>query len=50
LRYQHAVADRDVAIAKALSGLAAKSRAAIPAGYSRDEDEDLSKRRAMSYG
>ena len=40
LRYQHAVADRDVAIAKALSGLAEASRAANPAGYSRDEGDD----------
>jgi hypothetical protein len=39
LRYQHAVADRDVAIANALSGLAEASPAADPAGYSRDEDE-----------
>ncbi len=40
LRYQHAVVDRDVAIAKALSGLAEASRAANPAGYSRDEGDD----------
>ena len=41
LRYQYAVADRDVAIAKALSGLAEASRAANPAGYSRDDIEDV---------
>jgi hypothetical protein len=40
LRYQHAVADRDVAIANALSGLAEASRAANPAGYPRDEDDE----------
>jgi hypothetical protein len=40
LRYQHAVADRDVVIAKALSGLAEASRAANPAGYSRDGSDD----------
>ena len=40
LRYQHAVADRDVAIANALSGLAEVSRAASPAGYSRDDGDD----------
>jgi hypothetical protein len=44
LRYQHAVEDRDVAIADALSGLAEMARSAsaldAPAGYSRDENED----------
>ncbi len=40
LRYQHAVADRDVAIAKALSGLAEAAHAATHAGYSRDEGDE----------
>jgi hypothetical protein len=40
LRCQHAVADRDVAIATALSGLAEASRAANPAGYPRDEYDE----------
>jgi integrase len=46
LRYQHAVEDRDVAIAEALSGLAETARSAFvqdaPTGYSRDEMEDTS--------
>ena len=39
LRYQHPVADRDVATAKALSGLAEASGAANPARYSQDEGD-----------
>jgi hypothetical protein len=44
LRYQHAVEDREAAIAEALSGLAESARK-LPnwdpsAGYSRDGDED----------
>ena len=54
LRYQHAVADRDIAIAKALSGLAEASRAANPAGYSRDEsgepDEEQNNVVALNSG
>ena len=43
LRYHYAVADRDSAIAKALSELAEVFRAANTAGYSRDEGDALTK-------
>jgi hypothetical protein len=40
LYYQHAVGDRNVAIAKALPVLAGRSRAVNPAAEWRDESDD----------